>query len=153
VIIRATGTERQFEAFRYLWAKYVRGFNQRDHCARCLVGSFSKVVKPTMGPGDHVLDAPATDWEYFYLCGVTRHWHTNLHLAARRSQGNVARVTAFNGAIFEIPSFEAIPINPLPVGFRGMNAYFTTCRNWQFGVQQYAPVTEAERIREGTWQT
>lgn len=145
MIIRAIGTDRQIESFKYLWAKYVRGFRQQEHCARCLIGEFSKVVKPTMGPGEHALDAKPTGWDYFYLCGVTKSWHHNLHLACRRSPGALATVTAYNGAVFEIPDFEATPIQPTPVGFRGMNGYFTTCRNWQFGLQQYAPMTEEER--------
>lgn len=139
MVIRVIGTEQQTAAFTFLWAKYVSGLNEAVHCARCLVGPYSKVVKLGIGTGEHILDTPFNAWDYFYLCGVTRHWNTNLHLAARPSPGRVATVTSYNGVTFGIPDFEAIPIQPLPAGFRGYDAKFTTCRNWQFGVQQYNP--------------
>ena len=149
MVIRVIGTEEQTAAFKHLWAKYVSSFRESVHCARCLVGPYSRLVRPAMKPGEYTLDTPSGEWEYFYLCGVAKSansspdtWHRNLHLAVRRAPGKLATVTAFNGAIFEISDFAAIPIQPLPLGFRGMSAEFTACRNWQFGVQQYNPADE-----------
>ncbi len=30
--------------YRYLWLKYVVGFDPRYHCARCLVGEYSQLI-------------------------------------------------------------------------------------------------------------
>ncbi len=33
--------------YRYLWLKYVQGIDLGVHCARCLVGAYSKAVNAT----------------------------------------------------------------------------------------------------------
>lgn len=128
---------RATKDFRFLWGKFVRGFDPSVHCARCLIGSYSQVVRVGIAPGEHQLDLPAAPFDYFYLCGVTPKWSTNLHLAVRPKAGAQARVTAHNGVEFLIEDAEAIEIVPLPIGHLGRGPQFTTCRNWQFGLQQY----------------
>lgn len=135
--VTADAAERTSE-FKYLWAKFVTGANLDVHCAKCLLGPYSKVIRVGMELGESILDAPVKPFDFFYLCGVTARWETNLHLAARRAPGKTAKVTAFNGTVFEIPDFELIPIHALPVGFMGKLKAFTTCRNWQFAVQEYS---------------
>lgn len=128
---------RATKDFRFLWGKFVRGFDPGVHCARCLLGTYSTVVRVGMDPGEHLLDPKVAPFDYFYLCGVTPKWSTNFHLAVRPCPGKEARATAHNGVEFLITDAEAIEIAPVPIGHLGKGPQFTTCRNWQFGLQQY----------------
>ena len=40
-----TLTFQKPEVFRFVWIKYVRGFDPSQHCAKCLVGENSKALK------------------------------------------------------------------------------------------------------------
>jgi len=52
---------------------------------------------------------------------VPSHSYSSGYACARRCKRKVI------GAIFEVPDFEATPIQPLPLGFRGKSVDFTTC--------------------------
>lgn len=124
--------------FTYLWGKYVRGFDARQHCARCLIGDYSQVVTKTMQPGTYELDLPARPFDFFYLCGVSkRGYANNLHLAVRPSAGCSARAYTFNGGEFAISGALAVVIAP-PHFTQETRKQWLTCRNWQFGHGQYA---------------
>ncbi|MEQ1906146.1 MAG: DUF6573 family protein [Pirellulaceae bacterium] len=42
-------TVKQERAFKFLWLKYVRGFNPTHHCARCLNGNYSTLFPYSSG--------------------------------------------------------------------------------------------------------
>lgn len=120
--------------FKYLWLKYVAGVDLNVHCARCLVGWYSKRIQPDLQDrSDIVLDEHQT--EYFYLCGVSSpyRWERNFHLAFRYKAGNTLRIME-NGIEIVIEDAERIQIVKLdkydhPKGSIGA---YNTCRNWQF---------------------
>lgn len=121
--------------FRFLWGKRVTGFYPHLHCARSLIGSYTLEVNRDMGSGDRTIDLG--DADFFYLCGVTKKWDTNLHLAVRPRLGARCSITAYNGVRFQILGGDAIAIPMLPDGWRGLPTEFTRCRNFQFGVDRY----------------
>ncbi len=62
-------TVKQERAFRFLWLKYVRGFNPQHHCARCLAGHYSKLFPYAKGyvpPG-----GTEEDWGAGYTGGTS----------------------------------------------------------------------------------
>lgn len=120
--------------FRYLWLKYVTGFDLSVHCAKCLVGEYSK---RRFTDGSLLLDEfPA---EYYYLCGVVMpyKWADNLHLAFRYKEGG--RIEYNDGHTrIDISNAEAIPIRTLPsysLHPKGKFVTYNTCRNWRFAYQ------------------
>lgn len=127
----------QEKAFRYLWLKYVHGFNPDHHCARGLIGPYSKrfpysrgYVPPQLIEG--ALDEHPGPW--FYLCGVTSRWEWNVHVAGTYEPGSI--VTHQDERIsVEIVGLKRLAIDashspPAPRDF-------ATCRNWQFGWQAF----------------
>jgi hypothetical protein len=126
--------------YAYLWLKYVRGFDASQHCARCLIGTYSKRIpyrRPLAGARfagalDEVqpLSAP-----YLYMCGVTPRWAENLHVAFIRSPGSVVEVEDANIAV-RITDACRILIDERAVP-PGLPRAYATCRNFQFGCQAY----------------
>jgi hypothetical protein len=137
--IEAIGDTSAVSGWRYLWLKYVSGFQPSRHCAGCLVGPYSKAVRigmPTNTPAQ--LDE-AEDWRQLYLCGVASAggWAANMHLAVVPAEGETAEVRASTGTLFRITNARRLPIPGLAPRFDGRPLSFTTCRNWQFGVEHY----------------
>lgn len=125
---------KQNVLFKYLWLKYVTGVNLDVHCARCLVGPYSKRISPNLQE-QHDVALSEFDGKYYYLCGVSSpyRWERNFHLAFRYKQGETLRVNE-NGIEIEIENAERVPIvkwssyeHP-----KGVNSAYNTCRNWQF---------------------
>lgn len=121
------------EGFRYFWLKYVRGFDAREHCARCLVGPYEKQVHPSMPLGSPIALDPG-DAPFVYLCGVGPRYVDNLHLALRSLPGASAEARTYAGQLVTVEGAEALTIPALASGFRGLPGPFTTCRNFRFGV-------------------
>lgn len=141
IVLRIESSRPEAEGFQFLWAKYVTGFDARHHCKRCLVGASSRLVKPRMATGlPYLMIEARQPWDWLYVCGVAQdkvHAH-NLHLVARLSQGRACSVIAFNGDVYHLKNAEAMAIPSLPLGFNDLEAEYTTCRNYQFGVAAYA---------------
>lgn len=137
-ILFATGTGYAVTGWRYLWLKYVSGFDGDHHCAKCLVGPFSKKVRRDMKLNTAVVldEAPA---ECLYLCGVAMRggWASNLHLAFVPEPGSSTEMPSSTGVTFVVQNARRLAIPDLPNGFDGRTAAFTTCRNWRFGVARY----------------
>jgi hypothetical protein len=134
------GDGRQVSGWRFLWLKYVSGFDHRQHCARCLVGPYSKRVTRTMRLNERFVLDEHPEPEYFYLCGVAERggWSANLHLAFVKGQPtDIASVNASTGATFSVSGARALDIPELARGFDERPLSFTTCRNWRFGVARY----------------
>src|SRR5256885_200358 len=87
------------KAFVWLWAKYVRGFNLRQHCTNAITGSYSRRLSaarnPDLGPGTVVFDEkPMNQFAAVYICGVAKRGYSgktnyihNLHTAIRPRPG------------------------------------------------------------------
>ena len=73
----------------YLWGKYVTGINLNNHCAKSLLGNYSKKIDKNKASESNIkLDEFNSD--IFYLCGVSKpyKWNENFHLAIRYKEGN-----------------------------------------------------------------
>lgn len=121
--------------FRYLWLKYVNNVNLNEHCAKCLIGEYSKQIKKRQRTQTNITlnEYPA---KYYYLCGVAFpfKYENNFHLAFKEKKGNILEVDE-NGINLTLKNAERIffskkdidPFNP-HANKKGYN----TCRNWQF---------------------
>jgi hypothetical protein len=136
-----SGLENAPVKFKHLWGRYPYGFKPWNHCIQCFVSRAATEIHPEMKDGaidlkDHL----------FYLCGVGQERShpdfaqkvTNVHLAVRPRKGSVASMGSVYGVTFTIEEAQAIPIQPLPDGFRGLKPVHTRCKNFQFGHQMFA---------------
>ena len=132
---------RTEENFRYLWLKYVTGFDLSQHCAKCLFGRYSTYFRIGGSPMKHgiglrLYEARA---DFYYLCGVTTpfRYADNMHLVFRYEKGSqviyddgktqVVIQDAAQVEIKELPSYDLDP--------HGALAEYNTCRNWRFAYQ------------------
>lgn len=127
---------KQAKFFRFLWIKYVTGFNPKVHCGKCLLGHYSKQIVydrksyylPQIRLDQARLDEHRA--KFIYLCGVTPRWEWNLHIVGRAQAGE--RVTHEDERIsVTIEDFERITIDATQSPPSAKD--FATCRNWQFG--------------------
>jgi hypothetical protein len=134
------GPASHLGGWAHFWGKWVFGFNPKHHCAACLLGHWVSGLKPTMPVGLAQLEGPA-GWPYLYICGVAapRSWANNFHMALAPEPGGVVEMETWNGYRITAGDVRRIEIQPVPRGFGGLPDSFTTCRNWQFGIQQFGP--------------
>jgi hypothetical protein len=127
------------QAFRFFWGWYVTGFDPRRHCQPCLRGRRSGQVNRSMALDVECTLDEVADFDYFYVCGVsaTGRWADNFHLAVHRQLAGDVEAVCYTGHAVSIRNAALIEIASLPDGFNGRDRTFTTCRNYQFGVQVY----------------
>jgi hypothetical protein len=146
ITLEAIGQGDRVIGWDYLWLKYVWGFRPELHCANCLVGCFSKWVKPGMPLRQpRELDERRT-FDYVYLCGIPTDgvWSNNLHFPLQNVPGETAEITASTGVLFRARNARLIRIPPLSKGYAGFPWQWTTCRNWRFGVARYGLPPDAK---------
>jgi hypothetical protein len=126
-----------FTGFKYVWLRYVRGFDSDVHCQRSLKGYNDPrfVNKMTIGKSFE-LDDPAK-CRHIYLCADAVIRDAGLHFALLPEEGAAARVTTYNGIEITATNARQLAIPALPDGFGGKEHAFTSCCNWQFGVEYY----------------
>jgi hypothetical protein len=149
VTLEVSGTpksNRRSNEFAFLWSKHVFGINPTNHCAACLVGPFDRTIRRGMVDGIYPIKMRAP---FFYICGVApfsaphrsperaQSLARNFHLAVKHMAGSQAMAETFNGIRFIVHDAERVSIAPLPLGWRGLGPEFTTCRNFQFAVEQF----------------
>jgi hypothetical protein len=86
---------------------------------------------------------------FFYICGVTEGWKNNLHFAVTPNEGAVAMIDAEYGIRFTMYNASRVMITPLPLKWNGLTRQYTSCRNFQFGVEQFgykAPLPKPQRL-------
>ena len=124
--------------FKYLWLKYVNGYDLDNHCARSLVGSYSKKINNKIANEKDILLNEHNSKTY-YLCGVSLpfNYDNNFHLAFKYSKGNNIIINE-NGVDIKIIDAERIIIKKQDIynHEKGYNRQFSSCRNWQFAYQQ-----------------
>ncbi len=122
-------------SFKYLWLKYINDIDLTNHCAKCLLGTYSKKVSnKTQEEFDIKLDE--SDAVVYYLCGVSMpyNWNKNFHLAFKEKEGSILKYD-FNGIEIELENAERILFSKDDIDLADPNAnkaVFATCRNWQF---------------------
>lgn len=132
IVIKEMKTKRNW---MYLWGKYVNGVDLENHCAKCLLGKYSKKInKDTKEVKNLVLDEGSS--KIFYLCGVTKPyvWEDNFHLALRYKEGCNIKINK-KSIYLELENAEELPIdfdiNNCEHEKKTKKEY-STCRNWQF---------------------
>lgn len=131
--------------FSQFWLRYVYGFSPHFHCQKSLRGwndnRFHKgmdldVTFEIFDPIEY-FSIFKRKYKHIYLCGVTSSKYPGLHLALAPEEGKVAKDETYNGLRIEVIGARQLVIPYLPDGFAGMSRSYTTCRNWQFGVEYY----------------
>ena len=121
--------------FRFLWLKHVTGFDPAQHCAKGLLGSYSKLLPFRGTPPGFTVEAEIADdaAPFLYLCGVAGKYADNLHLAMEPAPGEEVfyedeRITV------RVQGARQVPIPELPPDVvAGLTRPFHTCRNYRFG--------------------
>jgi hypothetical protein len=132
-----------FKGFRYFWAKVVRGFQPKQHCAKCLVGAWVPDMGPNWLQGERGrIKVQVPEGAFLYVCGVSSpyRWENNFHMALKPGElgheitsttYNGARVTAVGG--IELPR----PAEPAAAADPERDRLFLKCRNFQFGAAYF----------------
>jgi hypothetical protein len=136
MLLEVRGMEQASQKFVQLWGIHVTGFQQEKHCQYCLKGRKEPQIHRDMASDDYILKNEA---EYFYLFAMGREprRHSNVHLVVKPYPGVVASIGSLYGATFTIRDARALRIDRLPKRWLGLDDLFTTCRNFQFGVQEF----------------
>jgi hypothetical protein len=128
-------------AFKWLWMKYVHGFNERHHCTNSLRGWYGRKLNKAnpdlLRTPEIVLDERRpTEYSAIYICGVSkrgypkRNYPHNLHAVVIPSPGasdtlvfDAWHLTVRDGRFLPIPEEGA-----LPERFRALPQPYTSCR-------------------------
>jgi hypothetical protein len=129
--------------FVHLWAVYVRGFNPRYHCQKCLVGPISNRVTTLGTPVDReiILDEGG-EFRALYLCGIARgrirdRAANNLHLPMQPHPGEHFEISSYNKYRIHIDNARPLAIPKLVDGWMGFPPAFSRCCNFRFGVSLF----------------
>lgn len=125
--------------YKYFWAKWVTGFDPRDHCAKCLVGEWERRINPNIiSPARVELDH--RPGEILYICGVAEpyNWWKNFHLVVLTGSG-VATRRMSNGMVVTVQGGTEIPFGPEAAKelYPRKGRKFLSCRNFQFGASKF----------------
>lgn len=116
----------------YLWLKYITGFDINSHCAKCLIGKYSKLIQYRSQKVGKVYEGELNEHDapYVYLCGVTKVYENNLHIACMKDE-RVGFEYEDSNVRVSIEGARQLAITPL-VG-ELFPVQQSTCRNFQFG--------------------
>lgn len=136
MVLEVQGLDQAKRKFVQLWGWHVSGFNQCKHCQDCLKGRREDQINLRMVDDDYRL---TTDAPYFYLFagGHAPRRESNVHLAVKPHPGAVASVGSLYNVTFTIRDAITLRVDRLPKDWMGLDDSFTTCRNFQFGVQTF----------------
>jgi hypothetical protein len=137
--------------FSYFWGKWVVGFDDSQHCAKCLVGSYEKMINKELEGGDQ-LDLPCSQGAILYLCGVSRpyRYQNNFHLVLEACEGESVRKRLYNGMEFEVQGAKALSFDGAAAKrlFPAKGKSFLTCRNFQFAAQHFGKADEGPKSEQ-----
>lgn len=144
------------EQFKWLWAKYVTGFNDSQHCTNSLRGYYSKNFSkhnPAFVQGATIMldERVPNTFDAIYLCGVSGNGYRshlnyphNVHAAIVPELDKVDvwsfeswRISIRGGRFVPIPSIEC-----LPERYVGRSDEFTTCRIFRWAACFYEKRSE-----------
>ena len=123
--------------FRYLWVKYVTGFDLSQHCARCLKGKYSRVFPFREHITEaHDFDLNEAEYNYIYICGVTDKYEENLHIVLVPSEETFTYDDGETSFVIEgATRIQIVQQRSYYLEPTGDLKEFYTCRNWQFAYQ------------------
>lgn len=150
--------------YRHLWAMVVTGFDDREHCLKCLKGTRVKEVTVMARGGSDFVEVDVPEGAFLYLCGVVYpfDWSSNFHLVLRRAPEVVPDLVDVDDPYWQVRTLP--PSGPIGgfiencfgdmMGFRNaemvefddqkakalypnLGPEFLTCRNFQFGAHYF----------------
>jgi hypothetical protein len=139
--------------FMWLWAKYVNGFSEKNHCTNAIRGHYSKKFSknnPAFPETSELLfdeRAPGS-YDAIYICGVAKNGYTrkqnyqhNVHAAVLpvldgHDEWSFEgwRMTVHGGRFLTIP---AAPTG-IPERYRTLDDAYTTCRIFRWAAAWYS---------------
>jgi len=127
--------------YAYWWVKGVTGFDPRQHCAKCLPGPFLVNWQRPFPMNQEIELRAVGTIRAVYICGVADSgYRHNFHAPiVPDPNGRELVLPMVKGQQLIIQGAHLLEIPPLPDGFLGKDRSFTTCRNFQFGVQYFGP--------------
>ena len=129
--------------FLHLWAVYVRAFDPRFHCQRCLRGRISDQIRTGCTPIEIDLSLNETsNFDCIYVCGVAQgaiksRKRNNLHLPLAFSPGASSEHRTYNEYAVYVSNAVVLSIPELPDGWMGLSNSFLRCCNFRFGVDRF----------------
>lgn len=123
--------------FKYLWLKYVDSYNLNEHCAKSLIGTYSKKINKEINEFKNI-ELNESNSNIYYLCGVSDpfNYSKNFHLSFKYKKNSQINIEE-NGIEIKIENAERILITKQNYIHEKANLKsFNTCRNWQFAYQQ-----------------
>lgn len=124
--------------FRFFWLKRVRGYDLRQHCAKCLVGPFEREFWGGRTRCNVKIPVKAYEGEIFYLCGVAEpyRWKNNFHLPFVAEAGAEASAELFTGDVARVTGGRLLRFTDdlAKEVYESRGPSFVTCRNFQFAV-------------------
>jgi hypothetical protein len=146
-IYRIDSKRDQLVGWHYLWCKAVEGFDSSKHCARCLVGKYSKQFG-LKAPINQDVELAYDEGTVLYFCGVSTPyaWKNNAHLAGRVNKDAYCSIEMWTGDILHVLGMEQIKFNDSVANHRfpDLGKEFLTCRNFQFGAQLFPAALSAQ---------
>lgn len=127
----------KLKGFTQFWLRYIHGFSPHFHCQKSLRGVNDPRFTKDMIIGKSFELLEPSNYQYIYLCGVTARQFPGLHLALLPDEISSTYAKTYNGLEIIVAGAKELDIPYLPDEFAGMSRKHTTCRNWQFGVQNY----------------
>jgi hypothetical protein len=137
--------------FKWLWAKYVTGFDESHHCTNSIRGYYSRNFSkhnPLLrsSPSITLGERPPNAFDAIYICGVSSRGYSvklnyphNVH-AAIVPESNEKDEWAFEGWRMSVRGgrFQPIPsLGQLPERHRELGDEFTTCRIFRWAACFY----------------
>lgn len=131
------------EGFKYLWLKKVYDFDDKHHCAKCLVGPYIGAFHPKMlAEYKNTVSVPVESLLYF--CGVADpfDYKNNFHLAVQAvppEEKCIGVHQMYNGFQLVIENASMISFNDHAARrmYPEKSERFLSCRNFQFGVDWF----------------
>ena len=133
------------QGFLHLWAVYVRGFDPRHHCQRCLRGPLTNRITTVETPVEREIVLDETpNFCAIYICGVARgkvrdRPANNLHLPLRNVPGLHFEYNTYNGYKIQLRNAELLSIPRLPDWWMGYPPASSRCCNFRFCVGFFGP--------------
>ena len=138
---------RQLAGFTFFWLRYMRAFRPQYHCANCLVGPYERAVSAAMPLPARV--ALRRTEAVAYLCGVADSgWAANFHLPLTYALGERVEAETVSGIRIIAHNARELRIPWVEDGWRDFPLSYTTCRNWQFGVDYFGHDGVARPLEE-----
>ncbi len=140
------------QGFSLTWAFYVKGFIPEKHCQFCFKGLRApNFHSRNAASGVEIILDRLDVSEIVYICGVAmgpedQRKYRNLHLPVRYEPGATASATTYNGYTVDVANARALPIPPVPDGYKDLPTHHTRCKNFQFGLAQFGSGQEGRRL-------